>query len=1754
MDAKPAATHAEQSIQFPRVKSENVHAKMKSLQQTDNLAWIFSDRAGLRQRLLQELNFKTVHYHHDLHSRAQCHRLLNELALQKPAILWIRFAGPCAGSGNRQDALRAEHLVRLIMEQKHSNRLVVVEASERSQVWNLQVVKECMKALCHTVHLWCRYETALRKQENPCNSKIRLLTNFHVSDDSECKCGLVEHVRSRELGSSANARFEHVLRMLMKGVCSDGLVLTNKASQMPAKGQPESKEPIVDAIADDVNLDVHGLKKTVRFSSLHSSPKDLTSDASHSCQEQPPEHVPLTAASNVQTDFWISSGQHQLLRVHVNPRNRMFQPTDGDCPIPTKFLHSCRQTKMQQCHADVLQNSQPLVIDDNWRTTNNVTMNFQWVGTTGFTATPQQQQSYPTEKAIRQKQKKAEGHIVQPKRKYVEQHSDDCGENFDILQIVNCTFVEPMEKELFAGEHNFFDKVCLAVGDPRCQFFGSQAETPPKAFFTARKFATMNLIYHQRLEIAEDGIDCMEMFGGAGTTTFVLAKFYGLKTGVNFELSCGVDLTRSVDIHFLFAYIKRNKPKVILLAPPCKGYSKWGHLNRKINYQAWVNSRKLSVPLARLSGDVALEQVSNDRHFFIEQPHPSGLFEEPQWKRLAEFMFSVVFDQCMTGLRMSKHPWWPVRKTTECRASHPMLLLHLQNLRCDGSHPHAHIGSWSNNGHPTVRSVEMQVWPKELCERIAAGVAEFLITTMSQQHSSFFPAACSGGDAAEEPSGFTCPACKNHMRKTDPKHKRDETCRFPDVESISWSCPGCVARRNRGHDSHTNDEKCQWAIARSMPEGSSRERGSTHPRDGRVPASADPTSRLRLDGRNDGVPGSERRALEDVAERLTPEQAEARRRAKGEASASAPIRRVNAEVQAEEPRPATSRPSGPAEELVPRAVPAEAVAERDAEAIVEAARPPTDGLPLWSKHDLGFALQQLRSIRIGIVRRTLRKLHIRWYHASSKKMQTLLQAAGVSPDVLCLVPSIVDTCDICRSWQRVGPRSVASTRLPEAFNKEVQMDLLFYKTHIILHCIDACTRWTSVHMLPNREPSSIVDGFAACWLRLFGPPATVLSDQEGGLISDLACEWFDRRGIQLTLRAREQHAGMVERHHEILRRQLHLLEGQASSEGLAVPFTAVLAEAVFAKNAMFQCGNVSPYEAVFGRPPPLLATVGEESGEGISDRDAARIRHLAVSSMIQATADQKARIADSTKTRRAGELLDLHIGDLVDFFRRPVTKDASGWHGPAEVVSLSNVQEGLLYVKWQGRVIAVRIQDARRALIFATFLMRATDPIRTFKSEIECQHGQALRLGWMRQGGNWVECHANKSHSTLLAVGLYISAVCMNLQGVIGFRCGTSLNNLPAIAFDDTLLLWWNVDSAGLAEWYHCFMPGTQPLNVPRLTGNSNVALVQFFMVDMTEVMSLRQVAPDVPHLGGSHEPGMPDMHDQTEVVMRTKGPKPLQDEAVQKPSSPKPTTAEPKAHAPGNAPAGANPRDEAPISEVDNAEYGFSFQHVTSDIAFLGMCYDSMPASNGDALSSEIPHAVDDRELDEPPEFLFGYSMLQFVTLNANPIKSKFQRDQMLSISYAADTSPIAVIERTNNILKREEALTHVEECREAMILELMRWVKHKAWRRGKLHEATNVLKSKWVLKWKDISDGTSKTRKIKARLVAQGFLDRQATETFAGTSTRWSQRLLITIAVQRRWNLWSADISEVSMNCINRAVSLDKLRFRCHQVVSTF
>ena len=48
-------------------------------------------------------------------------------------------------------------------------------------------------------------------------------------------------------------------------------------------------------------------------------------------------------------------------------------------------------------------------------------------------------------------------------------------------------------------------------------------------------------------------------------------------------------------------------------------------------------------------------------------------------------------------------------------------------------------------------------------------------------------------------------------------------------------------------------------------------------------------------------------------------------------------------------------------------------------------------IPDWSSFDLGRCLHALKSEKTSIIVRALKRLHIRWYHCSSARMQALLQ-------------------------------------------------------------------------------------------------------------------------------------------------------------------------------------------------------------------------------------------------------------------------------------------------------------------------------------------------------------------------------------------------------------------------------------------------------------------------------------------------------------------------------------------------------------------------------------------------------------------------------------------------------------------------------------------------------------------------------------------------------------------------------------------
>ena len=187
----------------------------------------------------------------------------------------------------------------------------------------------------------------------------------------------------------------------------------------------------------------------------------------------------------------------------------------------------------------------------------------------------------------------------------------------------------------------------------------------------------------------------------------------------------------------------------------------------------------------------------------------------------------------------------------------------------------------------------------------------------------------------------------------------------------------------------------------------------------------------------------------------------------------------------------------------------------------------------------------------------------------------------------------------------------------------------------------------------------------------------------------------------------------MERHNALLRDMLHKVGDQVNQDGLGIPDRIVLAECLFAKNCMISIHGVSPYQGLFGKQPAVLNAFEPASHTALDDnadgtegvsRHIHRLRAAAVSTIVQGTAMDRLKLADRSKTRMAGELLDLQVGDSVDFWRDPANKDTSGWRGPADVVDLGEMSEGNISVRWQGRVFSCAPRLVRRALVMLVML------------------------------------------------------------------------------------------------------------------------------------------------------------------------------------------------------------------------------------------------------------------------------------------------------------------------------------------------------------------------------------------------------------------------------------------------------------------
>ena len=1369
--------------------------------------------------------------------------------------------------------------------------------------------------------------------------------------------------------------------------------------------------------------------------------------------------------------------------------------------------------------------------------------------------------SFPTEERLAAAERKRLGHKPKKRKQEVEDHHDDCGDDVSILE-------KTLKKESFYEGYSSDDSETEPPsGLPSMlscwHVRGSACNDPPE--YTPNMFLACDV--EEMLDILATkaplnwpwGVELVEICGGQGLTSHILVK-RRLRSGHNFELLTGTDLRQRRNQLKVLEYLKLSKPLVVLMAPICRPFSPLGRLNRVLNQDAWFESLHDAAPIAEFCGEVAMYQMRQQRHFAVEQPKGSTLFDMTPWPEVLEDprVVSIVFDQCQVGL---KTPYGPAKKPTELIASSEELLKPFVGKVCQGTHVHVPL-----TGQAASRA---QVWPYEMCSRLAHGIERLVVselkTIREDSIEPAFPAVAAGTDegppaeAEEDPDlkWRKCKGCLWRLQKQDPRHTRvPGECKHPHVKSVVYECEGCKAGRPRSHDSHTFDEKCRHSLTSSRTGVRKRPYA-------RVPAEEEPTGGLKASdlGRADETRAEEMPDFEPPAPPREPESPIADPAASG----SAPAGEIVPHEEGQDLQVAR-RGRGPDVEQRVRRTFKEGEAQ-------------TPNASDWSTFDVSTSLRGLKFADEAGQRRILRKLHIRWWHSSAGRMKSMLQRVGIPPEVLSLVDGIVDTCRICRQWTRPIADSVTSNRIVTGFNIEVEGGLIFYKRgrnqHIILHLVDRGTRWASACEIKDKSTAAILQGLDL-WLSTFGPPQVLIFDGEKGLDDEESNMYFEIKGITKRTAAPAQHTRIVDRRTQVLRDCMHKIFSQLGEEGIAAPLSRVLSEAVYATNALTTVNGHSPFTAVLGRVPPLLpdAVIVADDTEGApSSAHTHRLREIALQSIIEGTAQDRIKRALKTPTRMAGEELALDVGDPVEYYRPPEHKDASGWRGPATVIDLTRIEHGRIGVRTRAdQIISCRVQDVRRCLAYLAHEMAELRSPNDSAQDLINDAVQRMKEGTVcnmmhvrKDDGTMTESPGLKSHKELYAAAMHVATTVFQLPDVTAVRCGRGIRNLAHYqGCTGSLVVYWldagtkalqfsTHESARISfvdlvghRWKDChFVQYIQTVSQEdwHLRSHESLNATQANQIASDVEVEIRSQTGHTPSARsrlstipeGSHEDAessyitisQESLDEMFGITSACKTEEELEEAFVALQMHQDENTNPPMVQQlQSNA---ISLREAASLVEAELP----SWTQVSANSEPVYMTTERLT----DSIKFADHNAALDPDSDEvgPYVALEAYGHMAKVV---DGLPREPQQGEHAEIRFYQAHTRKAVIDRNDDLLTDQEIRENAELVTQAILDELKTWQSFGCFERQPRAEATNLIDSKWVLKWKFKGD----QRIIRARLCLRGFKEHQADDqnNSSPTATRLSQRLMVSEAALRpHWTLASCDVPKAFL----QGVTYDEL-----------
>ena len=320
----------------------------------------------------------------------------------------------------------------------------------------------------------------------------------------------------------------------------------------------------------------------------------------------------------------------------------------------------------------------------------------------------------------------------------------------------------------------------------------------------------------------------------------------------------------------------------------------------------------------------------------------------------------------------------------------------------------------------------------------------------------------------------------------------------------------------------------------------------------------------------------------------------------------------------------------------------------------------------------------------------IRKAHEKMGHPHEEQFIRILRQAGASEYVLGLAKRL--RCSVCEQHKPPKPPRISAGTPSFEFNAVVGLDVFHLQgwqngqTVHVLNMVDWGTSFQICVRVKEVTAKKIRKAFRCNWVRIFGPPHRVVTDQGREFLGAEMAERLESDGTFHEIIPAESpwQNGKTERHGGIVK--MIFTKARLSLPPRDIEdFDELLQEACHAKNRFSLKGGYSPTQRVFGtqlRVPganfgdehdyPSIGTMsGLEAGDQVLLRSLERRKAAteAYHFLDSASRLRKAVLSGPRSTSR------YEAGDLVYFWRRDadvqafrVERTHAHWHGPAVVL------------------------------------------------------------------------------------------------------------------------------------------------------------------------------------------------------------------------------------------------------------------------------------------------------------------------------------------------------------------------------------------------------------------------------------------------------------------------------------------------------